>query len=234
MVWGCFNDLSAWSPGDAYIFNGASEIQSITNMHRIVSAALYIQPEPSLATDQGEMTVWVSPFRDFSSPQYIDYANLYKSVIIPLNANKASCVRWFPIARQDWSYKTFCRTNGREATDDDISEKAYPFWQLGVATEGCAPGISIRVTMVINYEFIPTNNTLNVLGASPSPQDVTEVDLVENWVQDMPIGNAIPQSQAAKSPSNTPVEHGSNDAGTGFGMFFNVVKELAPIALALL
>jgi len=233
IAWGRLDGVTFVS-GGGYPFQGTEEIQQITNSHRIVSAALYVQPEASLSTNQGEITLFQSPFSDETSEIYEDYMNRYKSVIVPVNSNKASVVRWYPIARNDWNFKSFMRTTGTEDTDDDESDACFPNWNLGFVADGCEPGTVFRVMMVVNYEFIPKQNTLNVLGASPSPQDATETDLVENWVQDMPVAQAIPQSAAAKSPAAATLTHENNDEGTGFGMFFNVVKELAPLALALI
>lgn len=218
--------------GRGFQWNGSEEIQEITNAHRIVSCGMYVQPEPSLSENKGEITLFANPFVREDSPLYNDYMNSYKSVVVPLNSNKASCVLWYPVAREDWSFKSFIRTNGNVLTDDDISESCEPFWGLGFVTDGLAEGVVLRFTMVTNLEFIPKYNTLNVLGATPSPQDVTETDLVQNWVQDMPIARPVSQAVAASSPSTVTPSH--EDDETGFGMFFNVVKEILPIAMSFL
>lgn len=232
--WGAVSTGASFTNGLGYGFTGADMFKSVSNAHRVVSCAMYIQPEPSLSTNQGELCLFVQPYASITSPLYTDYQNLYKSVIVPINSNKASVVRWFPMSRQDWSFKSFTRTSGTVPSVDDDASTSFPNWTLGVLASGAATGTTIRVTMVVNYEFIPKNNTLNVLGASPSPQDVTETDLVENWVQDLPVAVAISQQRAAVSPSAVDVNHGENDSGTGFGMMFNVIRELAPIALSLL
>jgi hypothetical protein len=231
----------AWGDGTTsgvtygFEWNGSAEIRTVTNAHRVVSCALYVQPEPALADNKGEICLFAEPFADLDSPNYTDYLNNYKSVVVPINSNQASKVLWYPFARQDWSFKSFLRTDGDGFnTDDSIndSDLPTPWWTLGFIAAGAAETVVIRYTAVVNFEFVPDFNTLNILGASPSPQDVTEVDLVENWVQDMPVAEPIPQRQAASSPDSVKPSH--DDDQTGFGMFFNVVKELAPLALALL
>lgn len=151
---------------------------------------------------------------------------------MPINCNKASCVLWYPVARQDWSFKSFIRTDGNDLNNDDLDSGALPPWTLGFLAAGAAEGVVFRVTMVTNYEFIPKYNTLNILGCSPSPQDVTETDLVENWVQEMPVAKPISQQVVASSPSSVSPSHEENE--TGFGMFAEVVKEILPFALALI
>jgi len=230
----------AWGNGTlngnsrGFEFNGSSEIRTITNAHRIVSAGMYIQPEPSLATNSGEVVLWSTPFAAEDSPLYTDYMNRYKSVVLPINSNDASKVLWYPFMREDWSFKSFIKADGTTFNDEDESNNSVPYWNFGFVASGMPTDtpVVIRYTVVVNLEFVPKFNTLNVLGASPSPQDVTETDLVENWVQDMPVATAISQKAAASSPSTVSPKH--DDDATGFGMFFNVVKELAPIAMAML
>jgi hypothetical protein len=223
--------------GDAYGFewNGSAEIRTVTNAHRVVSCGLYVQPEPSLADNKGEICLFAVPYAKDDSPLYTNYMNKYKSVVVPINSNQASRVLWYPFARQDWSFKSFLRTDGDGFAEEDTivdSDLPTPYWTLGFIANGAADTVVIRYTAVLNIEFVPNFNTLNILGASPSPQDVTEVDLVENWVQEMPIAEPVSQRSAASSPTSVSPSH--DDDQTGFGMFFNVIKELAPMALALI
>lgn len=211
---------------------GTEDIKAITDHHRVVSAALYVQPEMSIATSSGEMCLFVIVGPSYS-PNYADYLNQYKTVTIPLNTLKGGVIRWYPIAENDWSFKSFVRTNGKTPSTDDNIEFAYPFFSLGFLADGTqGTNITFRVTLVINYEFIPKFNTLNVLSVSPSPSDAMEVDLVENWVQEMPIAAPINVNVASSSPSAVSPSH--EDDSTGFGMFFNVIAELAPLALEML
>lgn len=233
IAWGHIGDPV---PGSGYAFPGSSDIRAITNNHRIVSAGLIVEPEPSLDSNKGEFTLYSIPMGSTSSPNYNDYMNFYKSSTVPVNANKPGLVRWYPFTSQDWSFKSFLRTNGERFSQDDDGDsegrEPCPYWELGVVASGCEPGVVCRVTMVVNYEFTPTFNTLNVLGVSPSPVDQQETDLVERWVQDMPVASTVSTAAASKSPSSVSPSH--DDDQTGFGMFFNILSELAPLALALI
>lgn len=231
--WGWADDTSVFQVGMAGPFDGIDEIIQITNEHRIVSACLIVQPEAALSTNQGEYCLFFAPFGNLGGTSYDDYVNHYKSIVIPVSDSQAGIVRWIPFARNDWNFKSFIRTDATDIDYDDTGDDC-PFWGLGCVMSGVEPGTVFRVTIVVNYEFVPKYNTLNILDAKPSPNDATEVDLVENWVQDMDVGTTVPQRVASSSPSSAPVQHGDNDSGTGFGMFFNVISELAPLALALL
>ncbi len=222
------NDGSAWA------FPGVSELITVSNAHRIVSAAMYVQPETSLADNNGEIVLFASPFSTIDAPTSSDYINSYKSVTVPVNSNEAAVIRWYPVAREDWSFKSFIRTDGTVLSEQDSSDGAYPPWSFGFIVLGGSATDSpvFRFTIVINYEFIPSFNTLNVLGTGPSPVDAQEVDLVENWVQDMPVAQAISQQAAAVSPSTVSPKH--EDEETGFGMFTHMVGEALPFILPLL
>lgn len=228
MEWG---DL-AGNPGKATAFDGVADIKAISKQHRIVSCCLIAQSEAALATNSGEICGWVTDFADTAAPLYDTYLNLYKTAVLPVNSNSALTVRWFPVTRQDWSFKSFLDTDRKTFDTDDSDDEAIPTWNLGVCCKGMTPGTVVRITAVVNYEFIPTYNTLNVLDVSPSPNDVTEVDLVESWVQEMPISAPISQKTAASSPATVAPQHGEEP--TGFGMFADVVMEIIPFALALL
>lgn len=213
---------------------GAKDLKAITGSHRIVSASLTVMPECSLATNQGEFTLYSAPFTIESSPLYTTAVNKYKATTIPLNCGKPGIVRWYPVMKEDISFKSFVQTDG--VTFAEVFEDAtdVPLWELAFLASGVEPGTVFRITCVVNYEFIPRYNTLNVLDATPSPSDATEVDLVENWVQDMDVAGPTSFNVASSSPKAVTPQHGETDEGTGFGMFFNVIKEIAPIALSLL
>lgn len=237
LVWGSTNAAGGtWTAALPAPFDGINELQQITNQHRIVSASFTVQPEPSLATNQGEYVLFLRDFEDDTSTQYNDYMNSYKSVVIPINSSQAGTVRWYPVERQFCSFKSFFTTVGTIPItgSNDMDNQCFPLWNLGMLASGLDTSTVFRITVVINYEFIPIYNVLNVVDASPSPQDATEVDLVENWVQDVPLATPISQIKASSSPSTVSPQHGENDQGTGFGMLYNVIAELAPIAMALL
>jgi len=220
--------------GSAFPFPGVSELISISNAHRVVSAAMYIQPETSLADNSGEIVLFSSPFSTIDAPVAGDYLNSYKAVSVPVNSNEAAIVRWYPVDREDWSFKSFIRTDGTTMLEQDSADNAYPPWSFGFLILGgnITESPIFRFTIVINYEFIPSFNTLNVLGTGPSPVDAQEVDLVEDWVQDMPVAQAISQKEAAISPSTVSPRH--EDEETGFGMFTHMVGEALPFILPLL
>jgi hypothetical protein len=213
---------------------GADDLKAITGAHRIVSASLTVMPETSLAQNQGEFTLFSAPFTIENSPLYLDYVNKYKSTTIPLNAGKPGIVRWYPVMREDISFKSFVQTDGTSFGEVFSSSDTTPLWELGFVAAGVEPDATFRLTLVVNYEFIPRYNTLNVLDVSPSPADATEVDMVENWVQDMDVAGTTTFNVAASAPKTVDPQHGETDEGTGFGMFFNVVKEILPFAAALL
>jgi len=236
LQWGANNGTAgAWLAEAALPFEAIGGIQTITNQHRIVSACMIVQPEASLATNDGEYCLFQNAFNMESSPLYNSYVNNYKSVVIPTSSNNpCAAVKWFPVTVQDWSFKSFIRTDALDLTYDDDDAAVAPFWGLGMIYSCSEADVRIRITFVVNYEFIPKDNVMNVLDTSPSPQDAMEVDLVEQWVQDTPVAAPMPQRLAASSPSSVEPAHGENDQDTGFGMFFNVLSELAPLALGLL
>jgi len=238
IVWGGINPVGgAFAAGKGHGFDGAGEISISAASHRVVSAALYVQPEGSLANNSGEFTLFSFPYPDDSSngsPQYNDYMNSYKASTIALNTNQAGVVRWYPFNRGLRDFKSFIDTDLLTLDEAGIEPaECVPNWEMGVVLN-CDPDVSFRCTMVVNYEFIPQFNTLNILSVSPSPCDATETDMVERWTQDMPVASPAPQRVVAASPSAVTPQHGETDEGTGFGMFFNVIKELAPLVLALL
>lgn len=224
--WG-WTDEGIFNVDGGIQFDGAEDIKAIASHHRIVSSALYIQPECSLADNKGEFVVFSDAFHSMTSPLYDDYVNHFKSAIIPVNANVPGMGRWYPIMIDDDSFKAFleCATSD----GDDI-----PPWNIGFVANGCGPSVSFRVTIAVNYEFIPRFNTVNVLDTSPSPQDSQEIDLVENWVQDMDVATVTSTKAVSSAPRTVTPNHGENDNDTGFGMIFNVLKEVLPFAAMLI
>jgi len=243
LSWGSYNNTLVNQPhtegvwGNSGVpFDSVSDLQAVTGDHRVVSACLMVQPEPALATNQGEFTLFSVPFDDEGSPEYEAYMNRYKSSTVPVNTNKAGMALWYPCAVDYRSFKEFFTTTATTIDTEKATTpgETVPPWVLGFVSNGCAPNVTFRVTVVVNYEFIPRYNSLNIIDSSPSPNDAVEVDLVENWVQDLPVTKIVPQSSVSRAPQTVEPQHGENDAGTGFGMFFNVISELAPLALALL
>jgi hypothetical protein len=104
-----------------------------------------------------------------------------------------------------------------------------PMYEMGVIVNGSVQNATFLFTIVINYEFTPFQNSINILDAKPSPQDAQEVDLVENWTQEMDPVTITSNKIVATPPESSKVEEPGHD--TGFGMFFETVKELLPVAL---
>lgn len=200
---------------------------------RVVSAAVYVQSEASLSTNQGVYNTYAAGFPVISSdedfPRNGDTLSLiqnhYKSAIIPVNNNRPAEVRWYPISRDEQSFKDFFSVN-------EGPNEQHPLWVLMIVGSGLAAGSVHEFTIVVNYEFIPKWNAVNILSASPSPKDATETDLVENWVQEMDVGTMTTTKNVSSSPSAVSPKH--EDEPTGFGMFASVVSEILPFALALL
>jgi hypothetical protein len=217
-----------------YQWTGAGDLKAITNNHRVVSCAIYAEHEASLSTNQGEFCAYVVPMGSTNAPLYATYSNFYGASLIPLNQNKPAAARWFPMQAINTdavsgnvttlSYKTFVPT--------DNSDNFLSNWELGILTSGLATGVTVRFKMVVNYEFLPTFNTLNIVSASPSPVDLEEESLVGGWVESMPITGVAVASKVNSAPTVVTPQHG--DEPTGFGMLADVIKEILPFAAMLL
>jgi len=68
-----------------------------------------------------------------------------------------------------------------------------------------------------------------MISTQPSPVDPMEEQMVLNWLSSEPITGVVSQSQATSAPTDSAIV-GKSDP-TGFGMFFNVLEELAPLAI---
>jgi len=216
-----------------YPFSSTSPLQTYAIGVRVVSAALYLQSESSLSNNSGLMTCFCRPYpEDLTTDGPIsDYANLYKSAVVPINANEPAMVRFYPVKVEGGQYDMF--TNPLMGTGFIIAGQAgNPRWEMGIIVSGAPAGTQFLATFVVNYEFIPEKNAINILDASPSPVDAQEVDLVELWSQDLDVSTITTNSVLARAPSSSTVEEPGSQ--TGFGMFFEVIKELAPLALSLL
>jgi hypothetical protein len=92
---------------------------------------------------------------------------------------------------------------------------------------GLEPGSIVKFKVCLNYEFVPRFSIMDLIGAQPSPEDLQEEELVINWTADLPKSGSVSIKEATKAPTISVVE----DNGSGFGMFFDVIQELAPYAL---
>lgn len=202
---------------------------------RVASAAIYCQSQASLATNAGEMIAYGNPFGPVPFPStaaLTDYVNHYKTALIPINNNQPAMTRWYPIDQNGGEYQMFYDSNNGTWTQTGSGPELdqVPLWELGVICNGCTPGSVYLFTIVVNYEFVPFENSINILDAKPSPCDAQEVDLVENWVQDLDPAQITTNKIVATPPKASEIPEPGE--GTGFGMFFETVKELLPIAMS--
>jgi hypothetical protein len=218
-----------WFGGSAW--DTTPTLQSFARGVRVVSAAIYVQPECTLADASGEMTLFSIPNVDNTAiTAYDDYAQAYGSVQVPMNNTGAVMAKWYPIKMvSDVTSNAFLDYSAFY----DPAKVMPPYWTMGFVTAGVPSGVSFRYTIAINYEFLPSLNSIDILDAKPSPNDATEVDLVENWIQSEPVARPV-SKKAMMTPPSPPAmtrELKEADDESGFGMFFDVIKELAPLAL---
>jgi hypothetical protein len=221
-----------WSSAEG-AFETSSVLRSYSDGVRVVSAALYVESEASLSDNSGIMVGYINPYPDavFPTQALSEFQNHYKSSTVPVNNNKPIVVRWIPVKQNGGMYDMFYEpTNG--AGPASASEVTVPWYEFGVIITGAPSGTTFQVMCVVNYEFIPTENAINILDAKPSPVDAQEIDLVENWVQEVDITTVIPQKQMSSSPSSSNLEEPGQ--GTGFGMWAETLMEVAPFILGAL
>lgn len=222
-----------WAAATQEVFETNAALEAYSDGVRVVSAAIYCQSQASLATNSGDMIGYLEPFPlvNFNPAASLsDYSNHYKTAIIPVNNNQPCVVRWIPIKQNGGQYDMFYSpaselwgpANGYDTND-------VPMYEMGVIVNGSVQNATFLFTIVINYEFTPFQNSINILDAKPSPQDAQEVDLVENWTQEMDPVTITSNKIVATPPESSKVEEPGHD--TGFGMFFETVKELLPVAL---
>jgi len=224
-------------PGDVDFTDTGSVPEAFTALKaysdgvRVVSAAIYCQSDAALSSNEGMMVGYVNPFGDSLYPAdttTTELMNSFKAATVPINSGKACVAKWYPIRKNDKNYRSFYNPGA------DITQ--MPYYEMGVLVTGAhysgGVGSTFTFTTVVNYEFTPTSNTLNILGAKSSPQDEMEESLVTLWTQDMEIAGAVNNTTPSRSPESVSPSH--EDDESGFGMFFNVITELMPLALALL
>lgn len=197
---------------------------------RVVSAALYVESEASLASASGEMLVGYSPYTyTANGAPMSQFRNAYGTSIMPLNACKPMKVLWTPVSVDQQTYSAFYnpRATGIGAADTQV-----PLWELFVLVTGCPINTTFRVRMVVNYEFIPMENSIDIISANPSPCDSTEVDLTESWVAETQVTVPTSTKEMSSNPGAGIEASLPQDGGeTGYGMFVDLLKELAPYAL---
>lgn len=214
-------------------FETSETLRSYSDGVRVVSASITVQSEASLQNNSGMMVGYINPYPDQLFPTGLPlttYANHYKSGLVPINNNRPCMVKYLPVKQNGGMYDMFYEpTNGVGSAANGAS---VPFYEMGVLINGAPSGTTFLVTVVVNYEFLPVKNSINILAAKPSPVDAQEVDLVENWVQDMDVVSMTSSAKASSAPSaSATVEPGQ---GTGFGMFAETVLEMLPVLLPLI
>lgn len=216
-------------------------LQAYSQGVRIVSASVTGFTEVTTLSDSGEGTAFVTPFdmlgqRGTTTPSYtVPYADIVKnfgSSTIPNNKHKNIISRWFPtqkVAQNQGdtstltvSYKDFCEPNTVDANN-------YIAWEFGCVFVGLpASSGNAKFEIVINYEYIPVSNAVNIIDAGKSPVDPQEEQLVEAWLPAVPKTGIVSDKAVSSAPSASPIEEPGG--GTGFGLFFDVLQELVPLA----
>lgn len=202
---------------------------------RVVSAAVYVESEASLASAKGELICGFNGYAIHGLPSLgggtplTDYRNNYGTSIMPLNTCQPMKVLWTPFNKDQQTYSSFMSPNH---TSLGAQDNKCPEWELFVICNGADPGTAFRVRLIVNYEFIPRENVIDIISANPSPVDSTDVDLTEAWVAETPVTRPVSAKEMSANPGAQIMEALPQDGGdTGFGMFFEVLKELVPFAI---
>lgn len=196
---------------------------------RVVSAALYVQPEVSLAQATGELILGTNPFSLEASPLLDEFRNLYSASIMPLNTVTPMKCLWYPMSKDQQTYEAFYIPS---APTYGQGEGDCPNWSLYAICNGAEPDSTFRVRLVVNYEFIPEFNAIDIVSANPSPCDSTDVDLTEAWTAAEPPTKPTSNKEMSQAPGASIVANLPQDGGeSGFGMFADVVREVLPFAL---
>lgn len=217
-----------WQEGSGFATNPV--LAEFARDVRVVSAAIYCESEASLATSSGEMILGYTPY-DYANNgvPYSDYRNQYGSSIMPLNACKPMKVVWTPVSVDEQTYTSFYSPR---AINVGPTEGEAPKWEMFVVVAGTPAGTAFRVRMVVNYEFIPYLNAIDIVSANPSPCDATEVDLTESWIAETQVTVPTSTKEMSSNPGAGIQASLPQDGGeTGYGMFVDLLKELAPYAL---
>jgi len=206
-----------------------SSLSGFSKAVRVVSAGIYCESEASLASAEGEMILGYNAYSYSASPLVESFRNNYGSSIMPINRQDGMLVHWTPVSIGESVYEAFTRPQNTFLGSGD---QQCPQWSLYVLVSGAAPSSVLRVRIVVNYEFIPLTNTIDIVSANPSPVDQMEVELVETWVADTPPSRPVTTRELSLAPGAEIESKMPQDGGpTGFGMFADVVAEILPYAL---
>lgn len=215
-------------------FSNAASLKSVAQNHRIVSGAVFGEYEGTTLNDSGDVTSYLYPYTPNALTQLSTIQTLYGSSVIPINKARTKPVvsRWFPVNVNEQSYKDFFSPN-----IGTFGEGACPNWTMGLIYQGLPAGVgSVIFTMVYNYEFIPSLNTIDYISADPSPIDPIEEQLVQQWVQEDTQTGLSSNKLVDVQPGSQVVEAADQgiNADSGFGMLGSIIKEVAPLVIPML
>lgn len=215
------------TPGYGSAFAGAAEFKDIAETHRVVSAEVSLVPETAGLTNKGQMMGFYSPFDRFANSGVTPgfYMNHYGSTTLPVSSGRAIYARWVPFVREEQTYRAFYALDHSTAGQADGQA---PYWSFGCIATGAETLNTFIATIVVNYEYVPKFNTLNIIDAAPSPSDTEEESLVKNWVLEEPASGSVSIADVSKSPAAAKPNQEEDD-DTGLGMIFDVMQEALPI-----
>lgn len=229
-----------WGDGTTYAealaFPSNSTFVGFAQGVRIVSGEVMAMPEMSTLSDQGEMCAFVTPFgRNNVVPlPYSLIESLYDSTPVALNKHKSLRASWYPASMIDGQgysrdYRDMISPAINNLTSD---EDAFPYWEFGVIVAGAAASSgTVRYRIVINYEWVPQYNAVDVVSPGPSPVDIEEEDFVLAEMQsNFPVTAIIPDKALSAAPTVAPVQSGQQN-DTGFGFFAEILREVGPMVL---
>lgn len=223
------SDITAINWDTAAAFPTNPTLQSFAQKVRVTSAALYVESEASLSNASGEMIVGFTPYGYSNAPVIDSFRNQFGTSIMPLNVSTPMKVLWTPISFDVQTYSAFWNTACLTLGDGDGE---CPQWELFCLVSGVPAGVSFRARIIVNYEFVPLVNAIDIISANPSPNDSTEVNLVEAWVAETPAVRPSSTKEMSMAPSASIADKIPQDGGpSGFGMFVDVMTELAPFIL---
>lgn len=221
-----------WSATQA--FSNKASMQSVAQSHRVVSAAVYGEYEGTTLQDSGDVTAYVRPYVINALTTVNTIQALYGSSVLPINKarSRPMCSRWFPVNYNSQSYKDFIAPNF-----SSFGAGAAPFWTLGMIYQGLPAGVgSVVFTIAVNYEFVPSLNTIDFITPDASPIDPIEEQMVQQWIQEDSQTGISSNKMVDVQPGSQVVEAASQgiNADNGFGMLGSIIKELAPVVLPML
>jgi hypothetical protein len=210
---------------------------------RVVSCAIFGEYEGTTLQDSGDVTCYQAPLYSVSSftggagNTIASYQTLYNASVIPVNKARTRPVAtyWYPYEAEGISYQDFFLTNAASFVRPPLNAAGQsPTWELGIFYTGLPASTgSIRFTIVVNYEYVPALNTLDLLGASPSPDDPTELSLCEGWIEEDPVTGIVANKIVDVAPGARKVDEAEQGFSVSnmFGMIMPVIAEVLPLLL---